>query len=437
MENNDLDIPDQHPASLATDRCRDRLTRRRTALGRAGRSLLLLPLPVLAVACTSDAPASVGWTGTIDTLSTGVVVTHNPDRGLWESGEAWQVVEVARIGTVTGDGPDAFGRLGAAVEDALGRVWVLDQQARMIHVFGSDGQWVRTIGQEGGGPGEFTRPVAIERAPDDRMWVIDTGNARYSVFDTAGVFITSYRREIGASAYPWPGGIDDQGRLYDYTYTTRPVQTRWLVRRDLDDATAAADTFLLPEPPAAEDVVTGAITGGVLTASVPFGSRFIWSLARDGRVLYGMTGDYRIHVARVDGTPTRIIEKEATRESVTSEQRDQAREQMQGVIDQGVRFDASMVPDRHPSIDTMFADDLGYIWVRPHRAPAPGDDEIPGLRLVSWDVFDPDGRYLGRLPDLPGTISVRGNHIVGIALDELGVNYVLRYRIDGRTGAAR
>jgi hypothetical protein len=428
MKSNDLNDFARRRTGRCGDRCRDPRTRRRT--------LSVLPLLWLAGACTGESSPTAGWTGTIDTLASGVIVTHNPERGVWESGVGWQVVEETRIGTVEGTGPDAFGRLGAALDDALGRVWVLDQQARAIHVFGADGAWIRSVGQEGAGPGEFRRPIDIERAPDGRMWVIDPANARYSVFDTAGNFITSYRREIGSSAVPWPGGIDNQGRLFDYIFTTVPERTRFLVRLDLVDSASAADTVPLPDPPAEEDVVTGAITGGVLTASVPYGSRYAWSLVPDGRILYGMTAEYRIYVNRLDGTPIRIIEKESRRDAVTADQRDEARELMQGVIDQGVRFDDSMLPDRHPSFDTMFADDRGYIWVRPHRPSTPGDATTPGLRLVPWDVFDPDGRYLGRLEGLPRTISVYGNHIVGIATDELGVNYVLRYRIDGRPPTA-
>jgi hypothetical protein len=54
---------------------------------------------------------------------------------------------------------------------------------------------------------------------------------------------------------------------------------------------------------------------------------------------------------------------------------------------------------------------------------------------VAFDVFERDGRYLGRVhaPDLlsiyPEPV-VRGDYVWAITRDELDVSYVVRYRID-------
>ena len=53
-----------------------------------------------------------------------------------------------------------------------------------------------------------------------------------------------------------------------------------------------------------------------------------------------------------------------------------------------------------------------------------------------FDVFDPDGRYLGRI-DFPFALSrsprpiLRGNLIYGVTQDELEVPYLVRARVVG------
>lgn len=407
-----------NPRNPPPARMRDRSRRSRTAA---------LTLACALAACAPDVPTR-GWSGRVDTLPDGVIVVHNPATGTWDSTTAWQVVEQHRIGSVDGQGPDAFGQIWTAVEDARGRTWVLDRQASAIPVFDSTGTWVRTVGREGAGPGEFRRPLAVLRAPDDRMWVVDPGNARYSVYDTAGTWLTSFRREISSTTVPWPGGFDDQGRLYDVIFTTVPERTRSLVRHEFDDSVTVVDTLRLPDPPGEEDDIRGEIPGGFLVASVPYGSRFAWAFVPDGRIVFGMTGDYRIHVAPIGGPTTRIIEREFTPVPVSSDERAAAFERMRSYIDQGLDFAPSMIPDNHPAVATFFIDDAGYLWVQPLK-PDAADDSRPGLRLVDWDIFDPDGRYLGRLTDLPPSLSIRGNSITGHTTDELGVPYVVRYRI--------
>lgn len=385
--------------------------------------------------CTGACAENVrteGWAGSVDTLEGGVVAIHNPATGSWDSTSAWRVIEEHRIGSIDSDGPDAFGLVWSALEDALGRTWVLDQQAVAIHVFDSTGAWLRTVGREGGGPGELRRPLALVRAPDGRMWVVDPGNARYSVFDTTGAYVRSWRREVSSSSVPWPGGIDERGRLYDFIFTTVPERTRSLVRQEFRDSAAVVDTIRLPDPPAAEDILTTRIPGGFMTVSIPWGSRYIWSFVPDGRVLYGMTRDYRVHFAPIGAAETRIVEREYTPAPVTAAQRQEALQNMQGAIEQGADFSASMIPDTHPAIDAFFLDDRGYLWVQPHEPAMDGDTAAAGLRLVSWDIFDPDGRYLGPLHGLPPRIDVRGAAITGFTTDELGVPYVVTYRIRGR-----
>lgn len=395
--------------------------------------IALLGVPTVVAGCTADAARTGGWGGSIDTMANGAVVTRSPRTGAWDSVSAWRLVEELRLGAVEGDGADVFGRVQAADLDALDRIWVLDRQAVEIRVFARSGAFVRSVGREGAGPGEFRRPIALVRGPAGRMWVVDPGNVRYSVFDTSGAYVAGHRRPMNSSTVPWPGGIDDRGRIYDYDFAMRPGSfSRRLLRfRPGRDAAGSGDTIPIPEPSFEEAVFEVEVQGGMARAPVPFSATFAWSFDPRGFILFASTGEYRIHRVTLDGDTLRTIEREHERLPVTAEERRTAIEGLRWLTDQGGRIDVSRIPDSKPQIVEFFADEADYVWVRPTPA-GPSDDERPGLRLVYWDIFDPDGRYLGRLDGLPARLVVRGNTVIGSTTDELGVAYVIRYRIEGR-----
>ena len=84
-----------------------------------------------------------------------------------------------------------------SVEDAVfnGRKWyVVDRKGNRIHILDSLGTRVSGFGREGGGPGEFRRPLHIAAA-DDRVYVSELTIPDVSVFDTTGVFIKRLNSE--------------------------------------------------------------------------------------------------------------------------------------------------------------------------------------------------------------------------------------------------
>jgi sugar lactone lactonase YvrE len=90
--------------------------------------------------------------------------------------------------------------------------------------------------------------------------------------------------------------------------------------------------------------------------------------------------------------------------------------------EQGADIDPNRIPDHHPAWKGFSVGPDGYLWVVPETADS----------TTAIDVFEPTGRYLGRLeldamirPLYPGPL-VRGNRLYGIAQDELGVSYVIR-----------
>jgi sugar lactone lactonase YvrE len=101
---------------------------------------------------------------------------------------------------------DLFGPRDAIV-DGSGQLWVTDTGNDRIQVFTLDGQFVRTVGSMGSGPGQFDEPVGIDRGPDGAIYVADMYNRRVQVLNADG----SYRSEFPVEGW---GGIEVTDKPY-------------------------------------------------------------------------------------------------------------------------------------------------------------------------------------------------------------------------------
>jgi|GEM_PF-3111498 len=102
-----------------------------------------------------------------------------------------------------------------------GRLFLLDFQARQVHVLDAAGGQVRTIGRAGEGPGELQRPQALYFR-GDTLLVADQGTGRYELFTLEGASAAS--RQIPACASgPGPPAVGADGTQVRVTLGFTPV----------------------------------------------------------------------------------------------------------------------------------------------------------------------------------------------------------------------
>jgi len=386
---------------------------------------LLLCTAVAVVAACSDA-AGDGWQGTIDTLENGTILVENPKTGIWKDGEEWQIVEEVRIGSAEGDGPEVFGRITDYTVDAEGRFYVFDGEAQDLRVFGVDGEHVRTIGRKGAGPGEFNQVMGMDWALDGTLWLVDPNNNRVSVFDTSGVFVEGLPTQGGFMMWPWPGGFDDQGRFYTPGYDTGEGGIRFFLIQ-MDENLQPADTILFPDQPGDPEMFKN--ESGNVSAGIPFTPSLSgYFLRRTNYYWFALTGEYDIYQRTLDGDTIRIISKMFEPVPVTAEDIDSAVTGLDWFTRQGGRIDRSKFPTAKPAISNFIVDNQGNIWVFPYIL----QQEDVG-RVV--EVFDPQGRYLGRarlpfaVPRQTPRPQVQNGVMYAVLLDDLDVPYLVRARI--------
>jgi hypothetical protein len=99
--------------------------------------------------------------------------------------------------TLGGKGTDAesFYRLDRSTVgvDAAGNLYVLDASANRVVVFDDTGRHVRSMGGEGGGPGEMRFPVTISVAPDGSVDVFDVSKRGFVRFGPEGEILEEER----------------------------------------------------------------------------------------------------------------------------------------------------------------------------------------------------------------------------------------------------
>jgi len=391
--------------------------------------MVLSATAVLAVALTAGCAPEAGtggegWAGTVDTLPGGAVVITSPREGLWAPGEEWRLVEDARIGRVEGEGPDLLGWVADLAVDPAGRVWISEGQAREVRVFGPDGAWVRTLGGQGEGPGEFAEWPALRWGPNGRMWALDQRLRRFSLFDTAGTYVTSVPRRSGSSSTPWGGMVLADGTIADPAMRVEGGAFKHFLLRK-DSLGEVLDTVDLPEGPQGWVV---AIEGGTARYSIPYGPALVWRLDPHGGLWFGVSDSLRIVRSSIGGDTARIVRKPHEPVRVTEVELDSAMVRLEQFRARGGDAARSDLPLTKPAFRDFEVDPAGRLWVLPEAAA----DSLNG-RL--FDVFDPDGHYLGRVTSetrLSRPFAFGDGVLWATTRDGLDVPYVVRMRITGR-----
>jgi len=307
--------------------------------------------------------------------------------------------------------------------DASDRAWVLDAMAKHLVVLDAEGNVVRTVGHQGGGPGEFNNLYGVGIGPDQKVWVPDPMNVRFSIFDTAGTLLGMYRRPASCFMAVWPGAVLRDGRVLDIFCADLGTGSAFVLGQFDTLALDYVDTLPIPLARSEGDPEPWYEFSGSMVA-IPFQPNTAWDLTRDGTIWTGWAGRYTIYHRTLNGDGLGRVSRTVTPASVRSTERDSAVARLRRLVP-GADFDASRIPSTHPHFAAFAASDDRYLWV--YRQIAEG---------IVLDVFDPDGRFLGVVAPPEGfplnpyhPAVIRGNDMWLITTDRDGANVVVRLRI--------
>ncbi|MDE2827096.1 MAG: 6-bladed beta-propeller, partial [Bacteroidota bacterium] len=320
-----------------------------------------------------------------------------------------------------------LGSIGSFDVDARGWIYALDGQTQAIHVFGTDGILVQTVGREGTGPGEFERANAIDLSTNGQIWVMEMQKGRLTFLDTSGNYLNGERiNSTGWDYRPYPGGMDPLGR-YNAAVVVEVVDDYDLALARFNQDFVPLDTIPIPESSEPREQFELISDGGMMATSIPFRGSFVWRFSPSGNFWTLLTDKYELAEITASGTTLRRVTLDHDPIPVTPADLEEVRENLQWFTRQGGKIDWSKIPDTKPVTSSFFCDDEGNLWVR-RLTESPEDEGY------LFDLFDVDGRFLGaiRLPFQLGSSPepiVRNGFLYGITTDELGAENIVRAHI--------
>ena len=347
------------------------------------------------------------------------------------------------VGRAEGGGADVFGHVADVGFDAAENLYVLDRLNARVVVFDSTGRLVRTMGRQGGGPGEFGAPQQMVVSPTGEVIVSDLAHRALIVFG----------RDGRARSVPYPGPTLLIGRRL-IGHPRGGVVSLAMGNPATRGANAFGEEVLLwlgtdgsPRTLASVSTPAGRQTeqGGVRVTAPPiFFPSFRFAVLRDGAIAIADDATYSVRVLGPDDRTARVLRRPIAPRRVTARDREHEIERRMrqqsaggGLRVVGAQSGPLPAPVRRsiaeqlrdaefarvvPVIRRLGVDASGTVWVE--RAGAE-----PGAS-AGVDLVDPAGRYRGTLAgwELPAAFSPGGRAAM-IREDDMGVQRVVVIRL--------
>jgi hypothetical protein len=412
------------------------------------RTTLLATLPLVGLVSCGEGPAASSGPRVVHDTIGDTVVVRTVSGSVW--GEPATLVPDLSIGETEGDPHYLFGDVTSLAVAADGVIYVLDRQSTDVRAFDVSGVWMRTLGRRGEGPGELKRPDGVAVLSDGRVLVRDGGNQRIQTYGADGDALEEWPFRTGFYTSD-PLWSDREDNVYAEVLMRRAQNpSDWrvgLIRYGPDGE--MEDTVPVPRSGFDAPHVEGhsADGGANVSYQVPFAPSEQWTLHPDGYFVHGVSTDYRIDLLRAEAPPLRI-ERSYDPVAVQDGEKEAAERSVVRGIQATVpdwKWNGPSIPDHKPPFGALMTGRKGRLWVvvRQPATEEPNPDYDPGntaSQPTRWgeptvfDVFQPDGTYLGRVGAPPG-FSIyprpffRGDTVWAVTRDELGVQRVVRFHV--------
>ncbi|MDH5271152.1 MAG: 6-bladed beta-propeller, partial [Candidatus Krumholzibacteria bacterium] len=374
----------------------------------AGAALSLVFLLVAGVAGAGD------WKGKVETVN-GVKTVTSPATGFAPPATI-KLPELWRLGGDTDDEDEFFGVISDIDIYANGDVYLLDSQLNEVKVYSKDGEFLRAMGREGEGPGEFRGPVAMYFTGDDKVAVLQAVPGKI-------VLLTLDGQPAGDGVIP---KTDDGGFQLLQGGEARGGNTVLFMARTKFDQEAnkwSRNGFLASVDASGKQLCEYASKDNTINMSAAEMSDVAWDtferrweVGQDGKV-YACNSyeNYEITVYNKAGGIDKVIKREY-KHTARPDNEKKFMETVMGYWAQRIPNCKVTIADMNKDIDTIYVRDDGSIWV----LSGAGARNLPKGTLGVFDVFNPDGQFVKTV-----TLQGRGDPIKDLYVFEKDRLYVV------------
>jgi len=355
-------------------------------------SLLIL----LVLVTTAFSQQKNEWKGKIE-YENGIEVIINPKKPMYGE-DIFRMDEDLSIGVAEGKKEYMFSRLWHLAVDNKENIYAMDQGETHVKMYDKNGNFLRTIGRKGEGPGELQNP--------DNIFIIKTKNLviedfirNISYFSATGKYIRSLST---SKIFPIDVLLNLQGDILVITNINEP--NRWGKEISLyDENLSYLKTITsIPEPKPNPQILK------------PFQPEINWTLYEDENIIVSHKEEYELQIFNFKGELVKIIKKDSEPIKVTEED---VKLRVRSVPE-GRKL---VVPKYFPAIHSLITDDEGRIFAHTF--------EKAGNGKYFNDVFDQEGRYIAKI-SLKDRLQVwKKGKLYVIEEDKDGFQVVKRYKV--------
>jgi len=371
----------------------------------------------LIMSCTEEkATKKAGWKGEVE-LKNGTKIIKNPSEPVY--GEILlELEEELRIGREDDDNYLFYDPRNICVDEQR-NIYILERGNHRIQKFDKDGNYLRTIGKEGQGPGEFERPYSLVLDKKNNIYVSDRRKIHF--FNPRGEF----EKTISLSDQVNNFFVSSEGNIFGLmTQRLEKERTRLIVKMN-------SEGKILKNIVQLAEVNQVMRKSGNVTSTFSITHDYNYSLyftfSDSNQIYYGDSSEYSFSRINLVGEVELIIKKDESYQPISQKEKDKIFEGLSELIKQwpkGVVEEAVQFPAHRPFFNRVLIDDKGRIYIKKVK---PVLDETEGLE---FDVFSPEGYYLYKtiLPFSPEIIK-NGYFYDLYNSEETGEVTIKRYKV--------
>jgi len=340
-----------------------------------------------------------GWKGTIEEQD-GVTVVKNPKEPLYGE-DVFSLEEELSIGEIEGREEYMFSQIIDADVDEEENIYILDFKESHIRVFNKSGEYLRTIGRRGQGPGEIQRAINICITPANEILINDRG-ARYFHFFTLG---GEYKRSIYQGRLSHPR-VDSQNNIVARSNIIDAAGVHFVLKKFDSELNELYTIFSYEYD----------ITPYNYNVYPP---QCFWEVRSDDSIVWGYADKYELEILDRNGQVIRKITKDYEPVEITEEEKQKWVKNTFG--DKGVPPEVKVNWDKYHNAFQFFnIDDTGRIFVQTYERESNGN---------YYDVFDTQGKYIAKIPLRIRPRIWKKGKLYTINEDEEGYQVVKRYKV--------
>lgn len=399
----------------------------------------LLACALLAGACGGDAGGEAPRDVTVRD-SAGITIVESgraPGRPLL----SLDTVPITDIGEGGDDDPAyQLFQVASALRLSDGTIVVANRGSHQLRFFDAEGRFIRNVGRQGEGPGEFQQLSWMAKLPGDTILTFDFGGRRLSRFTASGEYVGAVTLGgASTSEFLFPVGVLADGRIVARRGAVFTAgETPNGISRDSVLVLLAGRDGVVQDTIGrfigTESAVQQSGSGQnrmMLVISVPFARSTSLSAHADA-VAVATNDTYEIRLFDPTGQLRRVVRRLVEPVPVTADDIERYKQRQleaaSGAMASQFRtmmerqLDEAPYPATMPAYTAAMFDGMGRLWVRESTHL----DEPP-----KWAVFDHEGALLAelRLPERFRPTDIGADYVLGVTRDDMDLERVQLLRL--------